>query len=139
MKILVVDDDELIVEMARTALAAQGHEILQAATGEEALKTASSALPDLIVLDVGLPGMDGIEVLFRLRGIPSGAHVPVVVLSGRCTREDVMTALSLGAVDYLAKPVAPELLVQRVRRLGAAAAHADSASSQTRAAATGAA
>ena len=112
LKILVVDDERSIRRYLRTALAARGHEIVEAAGGEEALETASSERPDLIILDLGLPDLDGVEVTRRLR---DWTQTPIIILSVRDREDDKVGALDAGADDYLTKPFGLSELMARIR------------------------
>lgn len=111
--ILVVDDEPAIVTVVRERLEREGFGVRTVASGEEALAHLDADLPDLIVLDVLLPGMDGFEVLRRLRG--TGNTVPVIVLTARDEDVDKIVGLELGADDYLAKPFNPRELTARIR------------------------
>ncbi len=115
-RILVVDDDELLVDLLRFTLEAHGHELLTAGDGEEGLEIAAREPLDLIVLDGMLPGLDGLEVLKRLRASPTTAGIPVIMLSARKQERDVVGGLSLGAEDYLVKPFIPEELAVRITK-----------------------
>ena len=112
MKILVVDDDPELRPLVAFALRQGGYLVLEAATGEAALATAASELPDLVVLDVNLPDLDGFEVCRRLR---LTSPVPILMLTVRGDEEDVVRGLDLGADDYLTKPFSPRTLLARVR------------------------
>lgn len=112
MKILVVDDDPRLREVVRVALDRAGHATLTAADGQQALDRAGRERPDLIVLDVGLPELDGFEVCRRLRG--RGDTVPVLFLTARDDEIDRIVGLELGADDYVTKPFSPRELVARV-------------------------
>jgi DNA-binding response OmpR family regulator len=111
--ILVVDDEPAIVTVVRDRLEREGFAVRAAASGEEALAHVDTDAPDLIVLDVMLPGIDGFEVLRRLRG--AGHKVPVVVLTARDEDVDKIVGLELGADDYLVKPFNPRELSARIR------------------------
>jgi len=111
-KALVVDDEPQIVRALRTSLHANGFEVETAASGAMALDLSATWEPDLMILDLGLPDMDGIEVIRRLRG---WTQMPVIVLSARDEREVKIRALDLGADDYLNKPFAMEELLARMR------------------------
>ena len=102
MRILIVDDDRALRDALRRALTLAGYDSVLAADGEEALARATSAAPDAIVLDVGLPGMDGLEVCRALRA--SGDRVPVLMLTARDAVADRIDGLDAGADDYLVKP-----------------------------------
>ena len=115
MRILIVDDEPRLARHVASALIEAGHDPTTVHDGEEALKTAGTAAFDLIILDVGLPGMDGFEVLRRLRA----QHIPsrVLMLTARGELTDRVTGLQLGADDYLPKPFAMQELLARVRAL----------------------
>ena len=110
--ILVVDDEPKIVQLARDYLERAGHVVLAAADGASALTAARSARPDLIVLDLGLPGGDGLDVTRLLR---RESNVPIIMLTARAEESDKLVGLELGADDYLVKPFSPKELVARVR------------------------
>ena len=111
--ILVVDDEPAIVAVVRGRLEQEGFRVQAAASGEEALAHVEADPPDLVVLDVMLPGLDGFEVLRRLRG--AGSTVPIIMLTARDEDVDKIVGLELGADDYLAKPFNPRELSARVR------------------------
>jgi len=111
-RILIVDDEPQIVRALSTNLRADGFEIETSADGLAALDRAATWQPDLIILDLGLPDIDGVEVIRRLRG---WSQVPVIVLSARDGRSDKVEALDLGADDYVNKPFAIEELLARLR------------------------
>jgi len=112
-RILVVDDEPHIAALVGRALAAEGHEVVVAETGPDALTRAVEPDIDLVVLDVGLPGMDGIEVLRRLRA--HGSTVPVIILTARSGTRDTVDGLDAGANDYVSKPFVVAELLARVR------------------------
>ena len=111
-KILVVEDEKSIAHFISTVLNNNGYEAMQAVSGTEALSMISSHCPDLIILDLGLPDMDGLEILRQLRNWSSR---PVVVVSARSHEKDKVEALDLGADDYLTKPFGTDELLARVR------------------------
>jgi two-component system KDP operon response regulator KdpE len=113
-RILVVDDEEQILRALRRALAARGYEVVTAADGEEAIAEVEGAAPDLVVLDLNLPGIDGMEVCRRLR---TWTSIPILILSVREDEAGKVKALDLGADDYLTKPFGVEELLARVRAL----------------------
>ncbi len=115
--ILVVDDEEDIIELVELNLAREGYRVLGCATGEKALEIARSKLPNLIVLDLMLPGIDGLEVCRRLKADPKTAPIPIVILTAKGEESDVVTGLEVGADDYVAKPFSGKVLAARVRRL----------------------
>jgi two-component system KDP operon response regulator KdpE len=111
-KILAVDDEPQILRALRASLAARGHDVSTAPNGETALDLLAAGTFDLVVLDLGLPGMDGVEVIRRLR---SWSDTPVIVLSVRDRQADKVAALDAGADDYVTKPFAMEELLARMR------------------------
>jgi len=110
--ILLVDDDTAIQRALGPLLAARGYDARMAPTGAEALRLFAEESPDLVVLDLGLPDLDGSEVCRRLR---AGSKVPIVVLSARGSEAEKVRALDLGADDYVTKPFGPEELLARIR------------------------
>ena len=114
MRILVVDDDVELVGLLRFALANAGYEVVVAFDGAAALEQFAAHAPELVVLDVNLPGLDGFEVLEALR---RDSTVPVMMLTVRANEEDEVRGLDLGADDYLRKPFSPRALLARVRAL----------------------
>ncbi|WP_046119937.1 response regulator [Ensifer aridi] len=111
-RILVVDDEPQIQRFLRPALGAAGYEVVEAATGQEALKTAATAAPDVIILDLGLPDMDGKDVLANIR---AWSQVPIIILSARDRESEKIAALDLGADDYIEKPFGIGELTARIR------------------------
>jgi two-component system KDP operon response regulator KdpE len=109
---LVVDDEPPIRRFLRTSLSSQGFEIVEAASGEDAVRATASERPDVIVLDLALPDMDGIEVTRNVRG---WSKVPIIVLSARDREQDKIAALDAGADDYLTKPFGVGELMARIR------------------------
>jgi two-component system alkaline phosphatase synthesis response regulator PhoP len=110
--ILVVDDEPRIVQLVRDYLEHSGFAVLTAADGPEALRAARTGRPDLVVLDLGLPGLDGLDVARALR---RDGEVPIIMLTARIEESDKLVGLELGADDYLTKPFSPKELVARVR------------------------
>jgi two-component system alkaline phosphatase synthesis response regulator PhoP len=110
--VLVVDDDVKTVELVKLYLNRDGYRVLAAYDGVGALRLARESRPDLIVLDLMLPGVDGLEVCRSLR---SESDVPIIMLTARTTDEDKLTGLGLGADDYISKPFSPRELAARVR------------------------
>jgi two-component system response regulator MprA len=115
MRVLIVDDDRSLREALRRALTLGGYETLSAATGQEALTQVADVSPDALVLDIGLPDLDGLEVCRRLR--QSGNRVPVLMLTARDAIEDRIDGLDAGADDYLVKPFDVGELKARLRAL----------------------
>ena len=122
-KVLVVDDEPNIRELVQVALKFHGCAVTTSGTGMDALALAAAAKPDLIVLDVVLPDIDGFEVCRRLRAIDN--DVPVIFLTARDTTSDTVTGLTLGGDDYITKPFSVEALVARVRAVLRRAAKRD--------------
>jgi two-component system phosphate regulon response regulator PhoB len=114
-RILVVEDDEDILELVRYNLAREGYEVHGLTTGEKALWRAAGELFDLIVLDLMLPGMDGLEVCKALKRNPNTEGIPIVMLTAKGEDADIVAGLELGADDYVTKPFSPRVLVARVR------------------------
>ena len=114
-RILVVDDDPKIRAVVRRGLAYEGYRVVEAATGEEGLEKAREHLPELVVLDIMLPGIDGLEVTRRLRA--GGDGVAILMLTARDEVEDRVAGLEIGADDYLVKPFSFEELLARVHAL----------------------
>ena len=116
-RILVVDDNPANVDILRTRLAAQGYEIITATDGEEALDAAGRHLPDLILLDIMMPKLDGIEVCRRLRADTSLPFIPIVLVTAKSDSRDVVAALEAGGDEYLTKPVDQAALGARVKSM----------------------
>jgi DNA-binding response OmpR family regulator len=112
--VLVVDDEEAIAEAVRARLASEGYEVLVAADGPQAIRTAARARPDLVVLDLMLPGMDGLEVC---REIQRDRWVPVLMLTARTEEADKVAGFAVGADDYLTKPFSLRELALRVKAI----------------------
>jgi len=116
-KILVVDDEPEAVELVEFNLKQAGYTVTTAADGAEALKKARAQIPDLIVLDVMLPEMDGFEICKTLRLDPSTAKVPILMLTAKAAEIDRVLGLELGADDYLTKPFSPRELLLRIKKI----------------------
>jgi len=114
VKVLAVDDDPELLPLVSYALRQAGYQVVEAATGAAALAAVEAELPDLVVLDVNLPDVDGFEVCRRIR---QSSAVPVLMLTVRGEEEDVVRGLDLGADDYLTKPFSPRTLLARMRAL----------------------
>ena len=115
--ILIVDDEEDIIELVRLNLAREGYQTLACTTGEKALEITQSRLPDLVILDIMLPGIDGMQVCRRLRANPETRRIPVLMLTAKGEEADIVAGLELGASDYMTKPFSGKVLAARVRRL----------------------
>jgi DNA-binding response OmpR family regulator len=115
--ILAADDDEDILQLVAFRLGRSGYRVLQAHDGEEALALAMEETPDLAVLDVGMPKMDGLEVARRLRAAEATKSIPIIMLTARAQDTDVQGGFEAGANDYLRKPFSPKELRTRVQAL----------------------
>lgn len=111
-RILVVDDEPQIQRFLKPALNAAGYEVVEAATGAEALKAVATAAPDVVILDLGLPDMDGKDVVAQLRG---WSDIPIIILSARDRESEKIASLDLGADDYVEKPFGIGELTARIR------------------------
>lgn len=116
-RILVVDDEPDIRLMCRVNLELEGYEVLEAPDGDAAVALVTQVVPDLVVLDVMIPGRDGWQVLEWLKGSPRTMNVPVIMLTARVQREDEMRGWRGGAAEYLSKPFNPGTLNDVVRRV----------------------
>ncbi len=116
-KILVIEDDPATLRLMDYSLRHQGYQVLMASNGLEGLRKAQDERPDLVVLDVMLPGMDGFEICQRLRSEASTRQLPILMLSAKAQGIDKDTGLKMGADDYLSKPADPSEIVRRVGSL----------------------
>ncbi len=116
-KILVVDDEPNLLRLIRYALEGEGYEVTTAENGVQALKAVETGRPDLLVLDVMLPDMSGLEVCQRVRSLPGGGELPIVMLSALTQLGDRVRGLQSGADDYIPKPSEVEEVAARVRAL----------------------
>ncbi|MDB6018990.1 MAG: histidine kinase [Pedosphaera sp.] len=114
---MVVDDEPDLVELVAFNLKAEGYEVITASTGVEALNQARSALPDLIVLDLMLPELDGLAVCEILHRLPSTALIPIIMVTAWSSENSRVIGLETGAEDYMTKPFSPRELVLRVRNM----------------------
>ncbi|MEM7119093.1 MAG: response regulator [Chloroflexota bacterium] len=114
-RILVVDDDHEVVRLMRAYLERSGYEVLVAYDGETAVYTLRHEKPDLVLLDLMLPGKDGMEITRIVRSDPSLAHIPIIMLTARVEDTDKIVGLEMGADDYVTKPYNPREVVARVR------------------------
>lgn len=115
--ILIVDDEEDIIELIKYNLKNEGYDILTAQTGEQAIRIARHSRPDLIVLDLMLPGIDGLDVTKHLKKEDPTRDIPIVMLSAKGEESDIVAGLELGANDYISKPFSPKILVARIRAI----------------------
>jgi len=113
--VLAVEDGEDILELITYNLEREGYEVTGATTGEDGIDAARSEKPDLILLDLMLPGIDGLEVCRRLKADPDTAHIPVVMVTAKGEETDIVTGFELGADDYVIKPFSPRVLIARIR------------------------
>jgi two-component system, OmpR family, alkaline phosphatase synthesis response regulator PhoP len=113
--VLVVEDDPEIRELLAFSLAKEGWALAFAADGEEGLRLVAEAAPDCVVLDIMLPGMDGLEVLRSLKSDPKRRRLPVIMTTAKGEEADVVAGLELGADDYVVKPYSPKVLAARIR------------------------
>jgi two-component system phosphate regulon response regulator PhoB len=116
-QVLVVDDEEDLLELVRYNLTREGYRVSCVATGEEALKAARKQPPDLIVLDLMLPAVDGLEVCRRLKADSKTRDIPIIMLTAKSEESDMVLGLERGADDYIAKPFSPRVLSARVKAL----------------------
>lgn len=114
-RILVVEDEEDIQELVRYNLTKDGYVVETVESGEAALQAVNNTLPHLIVLDLMLPRMSGLEVCKTLKNNPKTMHVPIIMMTARSEESDIVVGLELGADDYITKPFSPKVLVARVR------------------------
>lgn len=114
-RILVVDDEEDLLELVRYNLSKEGFAVRCVASGEEAIAEAKSYLPDVILLDLMLPEVDGLVVCKTLKSDPQTRHIPIVMLTAKTEEADVVSGLELGADDYITKPFSPRVLLARIR------------------------
>ncbi len=116
-KILIVEDERDILQLVKLYLEKEGFRTVTAATGPEGLSRARQDKPDLIVLDLMLPEIDGLEVCKRLRSAPETAMLPIIMLTAKAEESDTVIGLELGADDYVTKPFSPKALVARIKAL----------------------
>jgi two-component system alkaline phosphatase synthesis response regulator PhoP len=116
-KILIVEDEPDILQLVKLYLEKEGFRTATAVNGAQALKKVKEDKPDLIVLDLMLPEIDGLEVCKRLRSIPDTALLPIIMLTAKAEESDTVIGLELGADDYVAKPFSPKALVARIKAL----------------------
>ena len=115
--IMVVDDNPDIITIVKTILEGKGYNVLSASSGQELLSLLSNQKPDLIILDIMMPEMDGLEVLGRLKGVTETASIPVILLTAKVQYEDVLGGYKLGADYYITKPFTSTQLVNGINLL----------------------
>lgn len=116
-KILVIEDDPATSRLVDYSLKHEGYQVITASNGLEGVRKARNESPDLVILDVMLPGMDGFEICHRLRSEPTTAKLPILMFSAKAQEIDRDTGIKVGADDYLTKPAAPAEIVSRVAKL----------------------
>ena len=116
-KILIIDDDEDIISLIKIILENESYSVIGASSGEEGIKTAIKQKPELILLDIMMPVMDGWEILKMLRTEESTRKIPVAMLTCKTDVKDKLTGLQEGAIDYITKPFSPEELIERVDKI----------------------
>ena len=114
-KILVVEDEKDILELVKYNLEREGYDVLALHSAEEALKRLSKELPDLIILDLMLPGMDGLETCRLIKQETKTRDIPIIILTAKSEESDVIVGLQLGADDYVTKPFSPKVLLARIK------------------------
>ena len=129
--VLVVEDEEDIRELVSYNLLKEGYQVAGVASGEDALAAIASKPPDLVLLDLMLPGLDGLSVCRKLKGDPQTESIPVVLLTAKGEEADIVVGLNMGADDYITKPFSPKVLLARLRAvLRRAGAQADSSADE---------
>ena len=113
--ILVIDDEKDLIELVRYNLEKEGYDVIAANDGQSGLEVVKKHRPDLVVLDLMMPGLDGLQVCQRLRSDPRSGRIPVIMLTAKATEADRIVGLELGADDYITKPFSPREVVARVR------------------------
>lgn len=115
-KILIVEDDKFLRGLIASKLAKEGFEVVEAVDGEDGVKKIPEAMPNLVLLDLLLPGIDGFEVLKQVKAIEASKNIPVIILSNLGAKEDIEKGLSLGATDFMVKAhFTPEEIIEKVR------------------------
>lgn len=114
-RVLVVEDEPHILKLVSFILTSNGYEVIEAYIGAEGVEKARKELPDLVVLDVMMPNMDGFEVAKTLTSDPKTKHIPILMLSSKAQFEDKMKGIDSGAMDYITKPFDKEELLQKVK------------------------
>ncbi|MBN1356194.1 response regulator transcription factor [bacterium] len=114
-KIMIVDDDPDILELVKYNFEREGYRTITAESGESAIRKAKSEIPDMIILDLMLPGMDGLEVCRKIKQDEALARIPIIMLTAKSEESDIVAGLELGADDYIVKPFSPRILLARLR------------------------
>lgn len=116
-KILIIEDEKDIIELVEYNLEREGYHVSAAKSGEEALNLLKTEKPDLVILDLMLPGMDGLEICRIIKQDPKGMNLPIIMLTAKSEEADVVVGLQMGADDYVTKPFSPKVLLARVKAL----------------------
>ncbi len=116
-KILVIDDEKMLHTMLKSVFASHGFEIMSAFTGEDGLALAVSEKPDMVILDVIMPGIKGREVCRRLKADPATSHIPVLFLTAKDSEEDKQAEIAVGAVGHITKPINSMALLRQVKKI----------------------
>lgn len=114
-KVLIVDDEEDILELLRFNLTREGYAVVDARNGNDALRAVREAQPDAVILDIMLPGRDGLDVCRALKSHAESVNIPVIMLTAKGEEVDIVTGLEIGADDYLSKPFSPRVLLARLK------------------------
>jgi DNA-binding response OmpR family regulator len=115
-KVLLVDDEPRLLLLVKSRLVASGYEVITAADGEEALAKIASEKPDLVILDVMMPKLDGLQVCEQIKNNEALAKIPVIILSAKNQQDTIMEAMKVGADGYMIKPFRPEALLKEVKK-----------------------
>ena len=115
-KILVIEDNDKNRYLVSFILKGSGYEVVEAITGEEGIETAVREYPDLILMDIQLPGIDGYETTRRIRALPAGAKIPIIALTSYAMTGDRERALAAGCTGYVEKPINPDTIIGEIRR-----------------------
>jgi two-component system phosphate regulon response regulator PhoB len=116
-RILIIEDEKDILDLLKFNLGKEGYRVKGVPTGEEGLDAINEDSPDLILLDLMLPGIDGLEVCRRIRRSPEISHIPIIIVTAKKTEADIITGLELGANDYVTKPFSAKVLIARIRSI----------------------
>lgn len=117
-KVLVIEDDKFLRELISQKLSKEGYDVIEAVDGEKGIETAKSEKPDLILLDLILPGIDGFEVLSKIKADSEASGIPIIILSNLGQKDDIEKGLKMGAVDYLIKAhFTPAEIIEKIREI----------------------
>ena len=116
-KVLIIDDSKSEVALLQSMLAGWKYEVITASAGAAGLQKAEAELPNLILLDIVMPEMDGFEVLGRLKSTPKTSAIPIIMLTSQGEEAAVTRAIELGAVDYIVKPFTPNVLMEKIKKV----------------------